>query len=185
MLGMHGAAFANYAVDDCDFLIAVGARFDDRVAGVPDEVRPERQAHRAPRRRPRRGQQGEARAVEPRRPASPRRCRRSLRTAARGKFRRDFAAWTAELAELKRVYAMNYDRASPLIQPYYVIEEINRHTRGEAIITTGVGQHQMWAAQYCDFADAAPVAHLRQHGHHGLRPAGGDRRADRAARSAW
>src|SRR3984893_15712119 len=37
MLGMHGAAFANYAVDDCDFLIAVGARFDDRVAGVPDK----------------------------------------------------------------------------------------------------------------------------------------------------
>jgi acetolactate synthase-1/2/3 large subunit len=46
---------------------------------------------------------------------------------------------------------MNYDRASPLIQPYYVIEEINRHARGAAIITTGVGQHQMWAAQYCDF----------------------------------
>ena len=42
MLGMHGAAFANYAVDDCDFLIAVGARFDDRVAGVPAEVRAER-----------------------------------------------------------------------------------------------------------------------------------------------
>jgi acetolactate synthase-1/2/3 large subunit len=46
---------------------------------------------------------------------------------------------------------MNYDRDSKLIQPYYVIEEINKHTRGEAIITTGVGQHQMWAAQYCDF----------------------------------
>src|ERR1700730_2993935 len=46
---------------------------------------------------------------------------------------------------------MNYDRSSPLIQPYYVIEEINRYARGEAIITTGVGQHQMWAAQYCDF----------------------------------
>ena len=46
---------------------------------------------------------------------------------------------------------MNYDRDSPLIQPYYVIEEINRLTRGEAIITTGVGQHQMWAAQYFDF----------------------------------
>ena len=42
MLGMHGAAFANYAVDDCDFLIAVGARFDDRVAGVPAEVRAQR-----------------------------------------------------------------------------------------------------------------------------------------------
>src|SRR2546421_12422349 len=46
---------------------------------------------------------------------------------------------------------MNYDRASPLIQPYYVMEELNRHARGEAIIPTGVGQHQMWAAQYCDF----------------------------------
>jgi acetolactate synthase-1/2/3 large subunit len=46
---------------------------------------------------------------------------------------------------------MNYDRDSAFIQPYYVIEEINRLTRGEAIITTGVGQHQMWAAQYFDF----------------------------------
>ena len=46
---------------------------------------------------------------------------------------------------------MNYDRASELIQPYYVIEEINKLAGGEAIISTGVGQHQMWAAQYCDF----------------------------------
>jgi acetolactate synthase-1/2/3 large subunit len=46
---------------------------------------------------------------------------------------------------------MNYARDSELIQPYYVIEEINRLTQGEAIITTGVGQHQMWAAQYFDF----------------------------------
>jgi acetolactate synthase-1/2/3 large subunit len=46
---------------------------------------------------------------------------------------------------------MNYDRASPLIQPYYLIEEINRITQGEAIIATGVGQHQMWSAQYFDF----------------------------------
>ena len=45
-------------------------------------------------------------------------------------FERDFAPWHGELAELKRVHAMNYDRASPLIQPNYVIEEINRHTRG-------------------------------------------------------
>ena len=56
-------------------------------------------------------------------------------------------------SELKRKHAMNYDRASELIQPYYVIEEINRLTRGEAIITTGVGQHQMWAAQYFDFTN--------------------------------
>ena len=66
-------------------------------------------------------------------------------------FRPDLSAWHAELDELRRTYAMNYDRASEAIQPYYVIEEINRLTRGEAIIATGVGQHQMWAAQYCDF----------------------------------
>jgi len=48
---------------------------------------------------------------------------------------------------------MNYDRASQLIQPYYVIEELNRHTQGRAIIATGVGQHQMWAAQNFDFGE--------------------------------
>ena len=48
---------------------------------------------------------------------------------------------------------MDYDRASPLIQPNYIIEQINLHTRGNAIITTGVGQHQMWSAQYFDFRE--------------------------------
>ncbi len=48
---------------------------------------------------------------------------------------------------------MNYDRDSEVIQPYYVLEEINKLTRGEAIISTGVGQHQMWAAQYLDFCE--------------------------------
>ena len=183
MLGMHGAAFANYAVDDCDFLIAVGARFDDRVAGVPEKFarNARRIAHldvdRAEVNKVKRvqwshvGTRGRGAAGAHR--ARPR-ARVSAATSAPG---------TRELAELKRVYAMNYDRASPLIQPYYVIEELNRQTHGEAIITTGVGQHQMWAAQYCDFAAPAAVAHLRQHGHHGLWPAGGDRRADRLPRS--
>ncbi len=58
-----------------------------------------------------------------------------------------------ELGALKRNHPMNYDRDSALIQPYYVLEEINRHTDGEAIISTGVGQHQMWAAQYLDFRE--------------------------------
>jgi acetolactate synthase I/II/III large subunit len=52
---------------------------------------------------------------------------------------------------VRHTYRMNYDRFSEKIQPYYVIEEINRLTQGEAIISTGVGQHQMWAAQYIDF----------------------------------
>jgi len=74
-----------------------------------------------------------------------------LSYARRQKIKTDYSAWQAELAELKRAHAMNYDRESTLIQPHYVLEEINKQTRGEAIITTGVGQHQMWAAQYCDF----------------------------------
>ena len=150
MLGMHGAAFANYAVDDCDFLIAVGARFDDRVAGVPEKfaARALRIAHldvdRAEVNKVKRAHWSHVGLIAT-----------ALETlTAHGRssgFKRDLGVWAQELAELKRVYAMNYDRASALIQPYYVIEEINRHTRGEAIIATGVGQHQMWAAQYCDF----------------------------------
>ncbi len=49
----------------------------------------------------------------------------------------------------------NYDRESSLIQPQYVIEWLNEITHGEAIVTTGVGQHQMWAAQYFDFTAPA------------------------------
>jgi len=150
MLGMHGAAFANYAVDDCDFLIAVGARFDDRVAAVPDQFarNARRIAHldvdRAEVNKVKRVHWAHVGLVAP--------ALQALSAHARGMgFRRDFGPWLAELAELRRRYAMNYDRASPLIQPYYVIEEINRRTRGAAVITTGVGQHQMWAAQYCDF----------------------------------
>jgi acetolactate synthase-1/2/3 large subunit len=150
MLGMHGAAFANYAVDDCDFLIAVGARFDDRVAGVPEQFarNAQRVAHldvdRAEVNKVKRAHWSHVGLLAP--------ALQALSAHAREQgLRCDFTPWHQELAELKRVYAMNYDRASTLIQPYYVIEELNRHTRGAAIITTGVGQHQMWAAQYCDF----------------------------------
>jgi acetolactate synthase I/II/III large subunit len=150
MLGMHGAAFANYAVDDCDFLIAVGSRFDDRVAGVPEKFA--RNAQRIAHLDVDRAEINKVKRVHWSHVGVVSDALQALTAHGRQThFTRDFSAWLAELAELKRVYAMNYDRASPLIQPYYVIEEINRHSRGEAIITTGVGQHQMWAAQYCDF----------------------------------
>jgi acetolactate synthase I/II/III large subunit len=150
MLGMHGAAFANYAVEDCDFLIAAGARFDDRVAGVPAKFarNARRIAHldidRAEINKVKRVQWSHVGLLAEALSALTEHGRRSG-------FKPDYGEWHAALAELKRVHAMSYDRQSPLIQPYYVIEEINRQTRGEAIITTGVGQHQMWAAQYCDF----------------------------------
>ena len=151
MLGMHGAAFANYAVDDCDFLIAIGARFDDRVAGNPAKFAPGAQVHRALRHRPRRDQQGQARAVEPRRHAARGAAHAHRARQARRLQARPLASGSRISRTCKQKYAMNYDRDSELIQPYYVIEEINRVTKGEAIISTGVGQHQMWAAQYFDF----------------------------------
>ena len=150
MLGMHGTAFANYAVDDCDCLLAFGARFDDRVAGNVakfaarakfiahididaseiDKVKRVDWSHV--------GLLADA----------------LLELIDYGKsrgFSRDWSVWQRHCAELRAKHAMNYDRDSAFIQPYYVIEEINRLTQGEAIITTGVGQHQMWAAQYFDF----------------------------------
>jgi acetolactate synthase I/II/III large subunit len=150
MLGMHGAAFANYAVDDCDFLIAVGARFDDRVAGVP--ARFAANAKRIAHLDIDRAEINKVKHVDWSHVGALPEALQALTAHGRQTgFRPDYTLWQAEVAQLKQAHAMNYDRDSPLIQPYYVIEEINRHTRGEAIITTGVGQHQMWAAQYCDF----------------------------------
>jgi acetolactate synthase-1/2/3 large subunit len=150
MLGMHGAAFANYAVEDCDFLITVGARFDDRVAGDPQRFAANARAiahldiDRAEINKVKRVQWSH---VGPMREALA-----ALTAWGRRRGRAPkHAAWRAALEGLRRAHAMNYDRESPLIQPYYVMEEIARLTRGEAIIATGVGQHQMWAAQYCEF----------------------------------
>jgi acetolactate synthase I/II/III large subunit len=150
MLGMHGTAFANYAVDDCDCLLAFGARFDDRVAGNVSKFagRAKFIAH------------FDIDASEIDKVKRVNFSHVGLMTGAlrglldygkRRGFERDWSAWHRHCDELRATYAMNYDRNSPFIQPYYVIEEINRLTRGEAIITTGVGQHQMWAAQYFDF----------------------------------
>jgi acetolactate synthase-1/2/3 large subunit len=152
MLGMHGAAFANYAVDDCDFLIAIGARFDDRVAGSPAKFAPNAKAiahfdiDRAEINKVKRVQWSHVGML-------PEALTMLTSHGKRAGFTRDRSKWLAHLAELKQKYAFNYDRASEKIQPYYVLEEINRVTKGEAIISTGVGQHQMWAAQYFDFRE--------------------------------
>jgi acetolactate synthase I/II/III large subunit len=150
MLGMHGAAFANYAVDDCDCLLALGARFDDRVAGNPAKFAGGAKfiAHfdiDA-------SEINKVKRVDWSHVGLMPDALLSLLDYGRHKgFKRDWSEWHRHCEDLRSKYAMNYDRDSALIQPYYVIEEINRLTRGEAIITTGVGQHQMWAAQYFDF----------------------------------
>jgi len=150
MLGMHGAAFANYAVEDCDMLIAIGARFDDRVAGVPEKFAPK--AKKIAHIDIDRAEINKVKGVDWSHVGKLREALQDLVSYGRRiGFRSDLSAWHAEIFALRERHAMNYDRNSELIQPYYVIEEINRLTRGEAIIATGVGQHQMWAAQYFDF----------------------------------
>jgi acetolactate synthase-1/2/3 large subunit len=150
MLGMHGLASANYAVDDCDFLIAVGARFDDRVAGTPSMFAPSAK-HIAqfdidP------SEIGKVKAVDWSHVGILKKDLQDLSDhAIDNGISPDFSEWHKEIAHLKDTYGLNYDRDSSVIQPYAVIEAINDITDGKAIISTGVGQHQMWAAQYFDF----------------------------------
>src|SRR5471030_2633217 len=148
MLGMHGTASANYAVEDCDFLIAVGARFDDRVAGGrPDSFArgaryvahidiDEAEINKV--KRVQWSHVGDAKeallSLIKHSPATP-----------------PASDWIEHVKELKRTFGMNYDRNSAAIQPQSVIEKLSEITGGRAIITTGVGQHQMWAAQFFEF----------------------------------
>lgn len=150
MLGMHGTAFANYAVEDCDALIAIGARFDDRVAGVPAKFAPKAQwiAHfdvdASEINKVKRVHFHHVGELIP-----------ALTTLqcylTEQGFAPDYAPWHAHIAALKTEYALNYEREGDYIQPHAVIRALNDITKGEAIISTGVGQHQMWAAQYFDF----------------------------------
>ena len=152
MLGMHGTAFANYAVEDCDFLIAVGARFDDRVAADPPKFAPN--ARNIAHFDVDVSEIGKVKIVDWHHVGMlSRDLDDILAFGKRIDFSKTFDAWHEEIAALKDRHRMNYDRDSDLIQPYAVIEEINQLTGGEAIISTGVGQHQMWAAQYFDFRE--------------------------------
>jgi acetolactate synthase-1/2/3 large subunit len=147
MLGMHGTAYANYAVEDCDFLFAVGSRFDDRVAGKVKEFAPNATiAHLDIDA----SEIGKVKHVDWAHVSDAKRGLAQLLEAGTG-FKKEFGRWRAHVAQLKARYPLNWNRETDLIQPEFVLSTLNEITRGNATVTTGVGQHQMWAAQYLDF----------------------------------
>ncbi len=151
MIGMHGTYRANMATGACDLLIAVGVRFDDRVTGRTDAFA------------------AQAKIVHiDIDPTSIRKnvlvslplvgdCRITLSELNRlievidfGDLAEQRRDWLDQIDQWKQTGALNYDQTT-VIKPQYVVETLYRLTRGQAIITTEVGQNQMWAAQYYHF----------------------------------
>ena len=156
MLGMHGSAYANWAMQKADLIIAVGARFDDRVTGRLKDFAPEaRKAARegrggiihfdiAPDQIGKNvpvtlGIEGDA--------------RKNLELLAPMVEFRPRAQWIEQIVAWKKKYPFRYkaDAREGHLKPQQVIEELYKQTQGEAILTTGVGQHQMWGAQFYRF----------------------------------
>ena len=142
MLGMHGSVTANYATHHCDLLVSIGARFDDRVTGKIAEFAPK--------------------AIIAHIDIDPTAISKSvpvdipvvgdvkqvLQALIPLVEKRERMEWLTQLAEWQTKHPFTYDQNPDKLMPQYVIEQIYALTRGDAIIVTEVGQHQMWSAQY-------------------------------------
>ncbi len=145
MLGMHGTKASNYGVSECDLLIVLGARFSDRVTGNAKKF-----ASRA------KILQFDVDAAEMNKNVIIHEgivgdLKTSLSMMNRKLTQQSHPEWIARIQEYKEKYPLAYSPEG-LTGPY-VIEEIYRQTKGDALIVTEVGQHQMWAAQYYKFAE--------------------------------
>ena len=153
MLGMHGTYEANLAMQNCDVLFAIGARFDDRVIGNPKhffdpkrtiihiDVDPSSISKRVKVDVP---IVGNVRDV----------LKEFNKQLDAGKTHMDTAAlkgWWAQIEEWRGRDCLKYDRASAIIKPQFVVQKLYEVTKGDAIVTSDVGQHQMWAAQFYKF----------------------------------
>jgi acetolactate synthase-1/2/3 large subunit len=149
MLGMHGTAYANYAVEDCDLLITVGARFDDRVAGVPAKFAANAKIAQMDIDA---AEIGKVKAVDWHHVGELVDTLGDLLDAGKD-VKLSHEPWLKHVKKLKSDHPMDYERNGKLIQPQRIIELVNDITKGNAIVTTGVGQHQMFAAQFIDFKE--------------------------------
>ena len=155
MLGMHGTFEANNAMQNCDVLLAVGARFDDRVIGNPQhfaagnptrkiihiDVDPSSISKRVRVDVPIVGGVKEVLTE----------LLAQIKASPARPDPASLAAWWAQITEWRSKDCLKYDRNSALIKPQYVVEKLYEITRGEAFVTSDVGQHQMWAAQFYKF----------------------------------
>jgi len=154
MLGMHGTIEANMAMQHCDVLLAVGARFDDRVIGNPKhfqkearkiihiDVDPSSISKRVKVDVPIVGDVGNVLAE----------FAKLTQAADHGPDPEALKAWRAQIELWRAQDCMKYDHNAAVIKPQFVIEKLYEITGGDAFVTSDVGQHQMWAAQYYKFA---------------------------------
>ena len=153
MLGMHGTYEANMAMQHCDVLLAIGARFDDRVIGNPKhfgqvprkiihvDIDPSSISKRVKVDIPIVGNVREVLDD----------LIKQLEGQAQKLDQKALAAWWAQIELWKAKDCLRYDRASKIIKPQLVMEKLYEVTRGDAFVTSDVGQHQMWAAQFYKF----------------------------------
>lgn len=147
MLGMHGTAYANYAVQECDLLIAIGARFDDRVTGHLPTFAPKAKHIHIDIDPAEIGKN--VRADVPIVGDVKQTLRDLLVKIEAEKAKHE--PWLKQIEEWKKKYPLSYKKNKNL-KPQYIVEMIAEVTKGEAIICTEVGQNQMWAAQYYNFS---------------------------------
>lgn len=154
MLGMHGTYFANMAVAKCDVLIAVGARFDDRVTGKIDAFAPHAKIIHVDI-----DPTSISKNVEVDIPIVAG-CKEAMtqmnnwvdtREVDLEAERTKLAPWHDQIKEWKAKHPLGYVEETDIIKPQFVIQKLHELTKGEAIVTTEVGQHQMWAAQFYHF----------------------------------
>jgi acetolactate synthase-1/2/3 large subunit len=153
MLGMHGTYEANMAMQDCDVLLAVGARFDDRVIGntahflsnprtiIHIDIDPSSISKRVKIDVPIVGDVKSVLAD----------MNELIATENLQQNKVELASWFKQIDAWRTKKCMNYAQSSELIKPQYVIQKLHEVTKGEAFVTSDVGQHQMWAAQYYKF----------------------------------
>src|SRR2546426_839555 len=156
MLGMHGSYYANMAVHHSDVLVAVGARFDDRVTGRVDAFAPNAEIVHIdidPSSISKNIKVGVPIVGDCRRVLVKlvEALREELRDESPPTVREARRQWAAQIAQWKRDFPFQYEWSDDVVKPQYVVQEISNATGGEAFIVTGVGQHQMWAAQYYKF----------------------------------